>query len=133
MHRNDIDLIQTLIEAANEVLSISYLETEISVRTMLVILLNYYNFQSSRCNISEQLKLCTLTCFETIFRRAKSEVVEQFYIKDNLGLLAQVLSVNEVILSQEANLPLRYIDNIKCFINKLNKSWKISRKYEFSL
>lgn len=107
--RNETESVHHLIEAANEILSISKLKTELSMRTMLGILLNQSCVQSSNYNDSEHL-LSTIKCFDMIFRRANRDAIEQFYTKNNLGLLAQILAVNEEILSKTASQPLRYFD-----------------------
>lgn len=77
---------------------------------MLGILLNQSCVQSSHYDDSEQM-MSTIKCFDLIFRRANREVVEQFYTKNNLGLLAQILAMNETILSKTSSQPLRYFDH----------------------
>lgn len=108
--RNETEHVHHLIEAANELLAISQLKTEISMRTMLGILLNQSCVQSSHYDESQQL-LSTIKCFNLILRRASPDVIEQFYTKDNLGFLAQLLTMNESILSKTASQPLRYFDH----------------------
>lgn len=83
------------------------------MRTMVVILLNRCGLNPSSMlpqpSVSEELQLSAINCFETIFRRATPDVIERFYIDENLFLFAQVLSMNEQILSNNKYAPVRYV------------------------
>lgn len=90
----------------------SSIKTVMSVQTMLVILMKKIGvgpaYMSIQSGLSEELKLAIINCFEVIFRKATWDAVRQFYSKDNLNLLAQVLSISENILSKENYRTLRY-------------------------
>lgn len=60
-------------------------------------------------HLSEELKLGSINCFESIFRRCTQEVIKEFFVSSNLNLLAQVLSICENIISTEESKPLRYV------------------------
>ncbi|XP_055307630.1 uncharacterized protein LOC129571804 [Sitodiplosis mosellana] len=120
--RNKDDIICNLIDAANNLISNSKLKTVISVHTMLVILLKHiglcpsYMLTQTMNTPPEELQLATINCFEIIFLKITSEVVEKIYIKENLNLLAQVLSISENILANGVCGPLR-IAAVKCIMS----------------
>lgn len=66
------------------------------------------NYLSVQTNLSEELKLNIIKCVEATYRRSTSDVIEQFYGKQNLNVIAQSLSITENILSSESYRPLRY-------------------------
>lgn len=82
-----------------------------SMQTMLVILLKMIGvspaYMSIQPNLSEELKLAIVNCFDVTFRKATKQVIQEFFTKDNLNILAQVLSVNENIVSKESYRALR--------------------------
>lgn len=85
-----------------------------SQQTILAILLKTIaagpSFMSIHSNLSEEFKLAVVDCIEITFRRTTPIVVGKFYTKDNLNILAQILSISENILAQETYKPLRYIE-----------------------
>lgn len=66
------------------------------------------NYLSVQSNLSEELKLNIIKCVEATYRRSTSDVIEQFYEKQNLNIIAQSLSITENVLSNESYRPLRY-------------------------
>lgn len=92
-------------------ISNSNVKTLISMQTMLVILLRCIGVSpahiSIQTNLSEELKLGIINCIEVIFLKATAETIRDFYTKDNLNIIAQVLSVSEHILSRETYRTLR--------------------------
>lgn len=82
-----------------------------SMQTMLVILLKMIGvspaYMSIQPNLSEELKLAIVNCFDVTFRKATKQTIQEFFTKDNLNILAQVLSVNENIVSKESYRALR--------------------------
>lgn len=81
------------------------------MQTMIAILLKIIGVSPAymliQPNLSEELKLAILNCFEVTFRTATAQTIREFYAKDNLNMLAQVLSVSENILSKESYRTLR--------------------------
>lgn len=82
-----------------------------SMQTMLVILLKMIGvspaYMSIQPNLSEELKLAIVNWFDVTFRKATKQTIQEFFTKDNLNILAQVLSVNENIVSKESYRALR--------------------------
>lgn len=89
----------------------SRIDTIMSQQTILVILLKNIAvgpaFVTIHSNLSEELKLAIINCIEVTFRRVASNVVQKFYTKENLNILAQILSISENILAKENYKPLR--------------------------
>lgn len=89
----------------------SRIDTIMSLQTILVILLKNIAigpaFVTIHSNLSEELKLAIINCIEITFRRVASNVIPKFYTKENLNILAQILSISENILAKENYKPLR--------------------------
>lgn len=89
----------------------SRIETIMSQQTILVILLKNIAvgpaFMTIHSNLSEELKLAIINCIEVTFRRVAPIVISKFYTKENLNILAQILSISEQILDKENYKPLR--------------------------
>lgn len=58
-------------------------------------------------NTPEELQLTIIKCVKNIFLKITPDVIENLYIKENLTLLAQALSISENILANEVYGPLR--------------------------
>lgn len=110
--RNKNEVITHLIEAATKFISNTRIKTLVSMETTIAILLRKIaaapNYSSVQPNLSEELKLNIIKCVEATYRRSTSDVIEQFYGKQNLNVIAQSLSITENILSNESYRPLRY-------------------------
>lgn len=77
---------------------------------MLVILLKQTGFGAEmpkQIDLSEELKLSIMNCIEMIFRRTTEDVIKEFYQIANLNLIAQVLSICELVAAKETHRPLR--------------------------
>lgn len=83
------------------------------MQTTLMILIKQIGdgpqFVTVQPNLSEELKLAAMKCIAAIFRRLLSDVIEQFYTKTNLRLIANALCISECIVSKETHRSLRYI------------------------
>lgn len=114
IYRNKNEIICHLIETANIIISYTDIKSVMPMCTMLTILLKQIGvsptYMAIQPNLSEELKLNIINCFEMIFRQALPEVVIKFYNRENLNLLAQVLSISEYILANETYKLLRYND-----------------------
>lgn len=106
-------MVRHLTETANIIIANSKLKTIISVRTMLSILLKEIgvspSFMCTKPTVSEETKLSIINCMNVIFQQITPEVIYKLYTKENLNLLAQVLSISEYILSNEKYRCLRYV------------------------
>lgn len=105
--RNKNEINRHLIDAVINIISHSKVKTLISMRTMLVILLNPFVTMSTQIDLSEELQFSIINCFEIIFRSITPDVIRNFYIKENLNLISQVLWISENILANEKYKPLR--------------------------
>lgn len=82
------------------------------MQSILVILLKSMGFgpanSVAQSDLSEELKLSIVTCFGAVLRKATPEVIKEFYTRDNLNLVAQILFLSEQIVAKEKYRPLRY-------------------------
>lgn len=80
---------------------------------MLTILLKEIGvgpyFMLTKSTVSEETKLSIINCMNVIFQQVTLEVINKLYTKENLNLLAQVLSICENILANERYTCLRYV------------------------
>lgn len=90
------------------------------MQSMLAILLKSISLGPTNSladsGLSEELKLSIINCFAAIFRRASPEVIREFYNKDNLNLVAQIVFMSEQIVASEKYRPLRYGNCIEIFL-----------------
>lgn len=81
------------------------------MQSILVILLKSLGFgpahSVAQSDLSEELKLSIVNCFGTVFRKATPEVINEFYTRDNLNLVAQILFLSEQMVAKEKYRPLR--------------------------
>lgn len=107
--RNRNEIVTHVIDALTKIIEISRINKLISLQTTAVILLKQLNVNTNAPHqtISEELKINCIKCIETAFRRATSDVVEAFYTKDNLHIIAQTLSVCDSMIAKETFRPLR--------------------------
>lgn len=110
-NRNKNEIFTHLIEAATRFISHSRIKKLVSMKTMLVILLKQIGtsptFVTTKPNLSEEFKLATMKCFTMVFRRILSEVIEEFYCKENLNLIAHIVSISQHVIANETYRPLR--------------------------
>lgn len=101
-----------LIQSITKIIESSRVHSLISLKTILVILLKEIYVEQSngvKSGLSEELKLAIVNCVEAALRRSTYEVVEHFYVKDNLILIAQMLSVCVELIKSETYRQLRFI------------------------
>lgn len=110
-YRNRNEIVTRLANTATKLITMSRIETIMSQQTILVILLKNIAvapaFMTIHSNLSEELKLAIINCIEVTFRRVAPIVISKFYTKENLNILAQILSISEQILDKENYKPLR--------------------------
>lgn len=109
--RNKNEIVVYLIQSITKIIESSRVHSLISLKTILVILLKEIYVEQSngvKSGLSEELKLAIVNCVEAALRRSTYEVVEQFYAKDNLILIAQMLSVCVELIKTETYRQLRY-------------------------
>lgn len=58
-------------------------------------------------NLSEELKISIINCFDVVFGRAASDIIEEFYTKENLNIIARIISTCVDIVSKENSRSLR--------------------------
>lgn len=73
-------------------------------------------YTTIQSNLSEEFKLAVMKCFSATFRRALSSVIEEFYTKNNLSLIAYILSISQFIIANETYRPLR-MAGIECTLS----------------
>lgn len=110
--RNKNEIIFYLIESISKIIETSRVHSLISLKTISVILLKeIYNDQSNsvESGLSEELKLAIVNCVEVAVRRSSYEVIEQFYTKENLIFIAQMLSVCVELINKETYRQLKFV------------------------
>lgn len=110
-YSNRNEIVTSLVNTATKLIKLSRIDTIMSKQTILVILLKHIaagpSFMSLHSNLSEEFKLAIINCIECTFHRTTSIVIGKFYTKENLNILAQILSISEHILANENYKPLR--------------------------
>lgn len=99
-----------MIETISKILESTHVHSLMSLKTILVILLKeIYDEKTNvvKPGLSEELKLAIVRCVEVAMRRSTYEVVEQFYTKENLILIARMLSVCVELIEKENYRQLR--------------------------
>lgn len=109
--RNQNEIKVYLINSVAKLIECLKIKLLVSLKTILVILLKEIYVGDANCsirdNLSEELKLSIISCFECSFRMTEPSVVELFYVKENRILIAQVLSICVDIIDKEIYRALR--------------------------
>lgn len=99
-----------LIDTITIVLQRSRLHQSTSLRVLSVVVLKQvfdpalFNMKS---NLSEELKLSAIRCFECMFRALSYDLMLEVYQKNNGGIMAQVIYVAVLMIDKELFKTLR--------------------------
>lgn len=106
-NRDDVNL--KLISLINLILKKSKIKSDMAYKTLLVVLLKLINDPEKIIrNLSEELKLSVMECFELASKNLTSDVIERLFSnKNNVTLLAQCVYICVEIINKEKYSKLR--------------------------
>lgn len=123
-YRNRNEILVHLIQSTTKIIQSSRVNSLVSLKTILVILLKEIYVEKSNSvapGLAEELKLAIVNCAEVALRRSTDEVIEQFYTSGHLIFVAQMLSVCVDLINKETYRQLRFV----CIIF-LIPHWKLN-------
>lgn len=106
-----------LIDAIAKLMAYLKIKSVMSLKTVLIILLKEIYDPSGGCtsgggatirpHLSEELKLSVVNAIDILFQSAETNVIEEFYVKENRMLMAQTLSVCVDLIDKDTYRTLR--------------------------
>ena len=95
----------------NAVIKRSKIKKELAYKLLLIIITKQILITSTKTynpNLSEELKIAILECFERASTQLDSDVIEKVIVKENQPLLAQCIFLCVEMISREKYQKIRY-------------------------